>query len=210
MSNGSSSPQQIISLPKGGDALHGTGEMFSLNLHTGTGNFTVPITLPPGRNGLQPQLSLVYSTGNGNCSFGLGWSLGIPRISRKTSRGVPLYDNVQDTFLISDAEDLVRVEGETSESASEVKTRSRYRPRTEGLFAKIDHLRIVNKELPTNCSDFWEVRSKDGLVSLFGEPRSAGTGEHWPNATTLVDSNTPGHIFAWKLIRTTDPIWESY
>jgi hypothetical protein len=36
MSNGSSSPQQIISLPKGGGALHGIGEKFSPDLHTRT------------------------------------------------------------------------------------------------------------------------------------------------------------------------------
>lgn len=56
----------LISLPKGGGALHGIGEKFSANLFTGTGNFTVPIALTPGRNGFQPDISLVYSTGNGN------------------------------------------------------------------------------------------------------------------------------------------------
>ena len=51
---------------------------FSPDLHTGTGNFTVPIALPPGRSGFQPELSLVYSTGNGNGVFGLGWGLSVP------------------------------------------------------------------------------------------------------------------------------------
>ncbi len=55
MSNKSSASSQVISLPKGGGALHGIGEKFSPDLHTGTGNFTVPIALPPGRNGFQPQ-----------------------------------------------------------------------------------------------------------------------------------------------------------
>jgi hypothetical protein len=49
---------EIISLPKGEGALHGIGEKFSPDLFTGTGNFTIPIALPPGRNGFQPQLSL--------------------------------------------------------------------------------------------------------------------------------------------------------
>ncbi len=85
------SSNQTITLPQGGGALHGIGETFSPDLHTGTGNFTVPIALPPGRNGFQPQLNLVYSTGNGNGPFGLGWSLSIPGVSRKTSRGIPRY-----------------------------------------------------------------------------------------------------------------------
>ena len=80
MSNKSGTSEQIISLPKGGGAMHGIGEKFSPDLHTGTGNFTVPIALPPGRNGFQPQLNLVYSTGNGNGYFGTGWSLSIPGV----------------------------------------------------------------------------------------------------------------------------------
>src|SRR3954453_10121286 len=91
MSNKSGTAGQVISTPQGGGALHGIGETFSPDLHTGTGNFTVPIALPPGRNGFQPQLSLVYSTGHGNGPYGLGWSLTIPGVSRKTSRGIPRY-----------------------------------------------------------------------------------------------------------------------
>src|SRR5437773_11392014 len=59
----------VISLPKGGGALKGIGEKFTPDLFTGTGNYSVPIELPPGRNGFQPQLSLVYSTGNVNSPF---------------------------------------------------------------------------------------------------------------------------------------------
>src|SRR5262249_49234333 len=85
MGDTSSSTSQTIALPQGGGALHGIGEKFSPDLHTGTGNFTVPIALPPGRHGFQPQLNLVYSTGQGNGPFGLGWSLSLPGVTRKTS-----------------------------------------------------------------------------------------------------------------------------
>jgi len=47
----------VISLPKGGGAVAGMGESFSPDLVTGTGNFSVPIAVPPGRNGLQPSLT---------------------------------------------------------------------------------------------------------------------------------------------------------
>src|SRR5437588_11207634 len=125
MSNTSGTSEQIISLPKGGGAMHGIGEKFSPDLFTGTGNFTVPIALPPGRNGFQPQLNLVYSTGNGNGPFGLGWSLSIPGVSRKTSKGIPIYEDAHDTFLLSSAEDLVLIEREETESNTELKIRSR-------------------------------------------------------------------------------------
>jgi hypothetical protein len=101
MGNNSSEAGQIIALPKGGGALHGIGEKFSSDPHTGTGNFTIPVALPPGRNGLQPQLNLLYSTGSGNGPFGLGWNLSIPGVSRKTSKGVPHYDEARDVFILS-------------------------------------------------------------------------------------------------------------
>src|SRR5215208_6314400 len=136
MSDTSGGSGAAPSLPKGGGALQGIGETFAPDLHTGTGNFTVPLTLPPGRNGFQPQLALVYSSGNGNGPFGLGWSLSIPGVSRKTSRGIPRYRNEpgsqheDDTFILSGAEDLVPVAATGGITS--------YRPRTEGLFARIE------------------------------------------------------------------------
>src|ERR1700704_243025 len=186
MGSASNGSGQVISAPKGGGALHGIGENFSPDLFTGTGNFSVPISLPAGRNGFQPQLSLSYSTGHGNGLFGLGWNLAIPGVSRKTSDGVPRYDDQKDTFILSGSEDLVLVEG--GAAARE------YRPRTEGLFAKIVHLRSAT-------TDHWEVRGKDGLMSCYGSPEAFGN-----DPATIVKPRSTSSIasFAWKLTRTED------
>src|SRR4029453_1187666 len=115
MSNKSGTAAQAITLPSGGGALQGIGETFTPDLFTGTGNFTVPLALPAGRNGFQPQLALVYSTGHGNGPFGLGGAPSVPSVSRKTSKGSPRYRDhgadpeAQDTFVLSGAEDLVPV-----------------------------------------------------------------------------------------------------
>src|SRR6185503_17353130 len=83
MSNKSGISGQVIALPKGGGAVQGIGEKFAPDVQTGTGNFTIPISLPAGRNGFQPQLNLVYSSGDGNGPFGVGWQAGAPGISRQ-------------------------------------------------------------------------------------------------------------------------------
>jgi RHS repeat-associated protein len=191
MSGKSNTPGSIISLPQGGGALQGMGETFSPDLQTGTGNFTVPISVPPGRNGFQPQLSLQYSTGNGNGPFGLGWNLSVPGVSRKTSSGIPQYDDTLDTFLLSGAEDLVPVPGAP-------KGATRYRPRTEGLFARIDHYRDAQ-------NDYWDVRTKDGLRNLYGTPRPANATPDWQDPAVIADPSNRAHIFAWKLTLTLDP-----
>ena len=180
----------LISLPQGGGALAGIGESFQPDPHTGTGNFSVPLPLPPGRGNLQPQLSLAYSTGNPNGPFGLGWALSAPQIRRKTSQGVPRYRDTGDTadvFVLSGAEDLTPVA--TADGSM------RYRPRTETGFARITH--ISDPAL----GDYWEVWSKDGLRSVYGTPRPADPTANWSDPATIVG---PDGIFAWLISETVD------
>lgn len=79
----------VISLPKGGGAIRGIDEKFAANQVTGVGSMSVPIATSPGRSGFGPKLSLSYDSGAGNGTFGFGWSLSLPRISRKTDKGLP-------------------------------------------------------------------------------------------------------------------------
>lgn len=181
-----------ISLPKGGGALQGIGETFSPDLFTGTGNFTIPIALPSGRNGFQPSVTLVYSTGNGNSPFGLGWQLSIPGVTRKTSDGIPRYQDISDTFVLSGAEDLVPVDGDFPGIV-------RYRPRTEGLFARIEYHRDAD-------NSHWVVHSRDGLISTYGTPnRFNSESEAGAEPADIADPVSPQRIFAWVLTETRDP-----
>lgn len=41
----------------------------------GTATYSVPVAIPPGRNGVQPNVSLSYSAKGGNGLLGVGWSL---------------------------------------------------------------------------------------------------------------------------------------
>jgi RHS repeat-associated protein len=183
-----STVSDVISLPQGGGALNGIGEKFAPDLQTGTGNHTLTIDLPSGRNGLQPKVNLLYSTGNGNGPFGLGWSLNIPGVTRRT-KGVPRYEG-QDIFILSGAEDLVPITGGPPGA-------QRYRPRTESLFARIDRHR-------ESAGDYWNVWTRDGLVSVYGTPRPANADASWRDPAAVANPDRRDHIFAWKLSRTTD------
>jgi RHS repeat-associated protein len=182
--NDASRGDQIISLPQGGGAIRGIGEKFSPDLHTGTGNFSVPLSLPSGRGAFQPRLALEYSTGNGNGPFGLGWRVSVPGINRKTSHGIPVYDDHKDVFLLPGAEDLVAVE--------QLGTATRYRPRTEGLFASILYHR-------DSANAYWEVRTTDGHVTVYGTEASLGS-----DSAAIADPDDRTHVFAWRLTRTED------
>ncbi len=152
-----------ISLPKGGGAIRGIGEKFAANPVTGTGSMTVPIYTSPGRSGFGPQLNFSYDSGSGNGPFGFGWSLSLPSITRKTDKGIPRYRDAEDSdvFILSGAEDLVPLSVESNGKWDREKlpprtengktyTIQRYRPRIEGLFARIERW--------TNQADSRDVR----------------------------------------------------
>ena len=198
MSSPSSSTSNAVSLPKGGGAITSIGEKFQPNLFTGTGNFSFPIFSSPGREGFGPSLSLNYSSGNGNGIFGLGWNLSIPSITRKTDKGIPKYSpELTDTFILSGAEDLVMC----IENNNPVVIRARdgyeiilYRPRTEGLFAKIE--RWIKRNANGSIADFhWRAVTKENITNIYG--RTVGS-------RITNNENDPYKTFEWLLEETFD------
>jgi len=187
-----------ISLPKGGGAIRGIGEKFTANSATGTGSLTVQISLSSGRSGFGPQLSLSYDSGAGNGAFGIGWSLSLPSITRKTDKGLPRYRDGEesDVFILSGSEDLVPVleKGADGDRAFDEFEREgykvkRYRPRIEGLFARIErwtrledgdaHLRSI---------------SKDNILTVYGRT----------SESRIFDPCDHRHVFSWLICESYD------
>ena len=77
-------------LPKGGGAIQGTGKGWGDVGASGMATFEIPLPVSPARS-YAPALSLTYHSGAGNGPFGLGWSVPLPAVSRRTSHGVPAY-----------------------------------------------------------------------------------------------------------------------
>ena len=191
-----------VALPKGGGAVQPIAEKFSINPATGAGSMSVGVGLSPGR-GLSPQMSVGYSTGGGNGPFGMGWGLSVPTIARKTDKGLPEYNDAQsdtdddsDIFVMSGAEDLVRVLEEQPAGAFIRKpasgtgeARYRYRPRTEGSFLRIE--RVVT---PSPRETHWEVTGADNVTHIYGKTAEA----------RLSDPKYPGRVFQWLLEETQD------
>ncbi|MBS0156141.1 MAG: hypothetical protein JSS38_16230 [Nitrospira sp.] len=197
-----------LSLPKGGGAIRGMGEKFAANPVTGTGSMTVPIVTSPGRSGFGPQLSLSYDSGAGNGPFGFGWSLSLPRITRKTEKGLPKYLDGHgqvadsDVFILSGSEDLVSIlvknaAGKWEPEAipdrtvgGQVYSIRRYRPRIEGLFARIE--RWTNQAQPTDV--FWRSISKDNITTWYGKT----------DESRIADQHDKSRIFSWLICQSYD------
>ncbi len=206
MQESAASQLPSISLPKGGGAIRGIGEKFTANPVTGTGSMTVPIATSPGRSGFGPQLSLAYDSGSGNGPFGFGWSLSLPSITRKTDKGLPQYQDAEesDVYILSGAEDLVPafkkdadgnliydVEGNPTidENERDGFTIRRYRPRIEGLFARIERWTKNGSE-----EIHWRSISRDNITTLYGKTAES----------RIFDPDDSTRVFSWLICQSYD------
>ncbi|MWC30544.1 SpvB/TcaC N-terminal domain-containing protein [Paenibacillus sp. MMS18-CY102] len=180
----------LMSLPEGGGGFEGLSGDFHDNEFAGEASFHVPVFTSPCCE-FEPQLALNYRSGGSNGSFGLGFKLSIPSISRKTAQGIPRYGE-SDTYLIDGEEDLVPladanpVQREVDGSAYTV---TAYRPRVDHTFERIE------RWCGTGQGDVhWRVTSRDNITSLYGtSPLSR-----------ICDPADESRIFRWLLAESFD------
>jgi len=146
------------------------------DLFTGSFSHSLPISAPPGRKGVQPNLALQYRSSNPNSWTGVGWTLNTGYITRQAKKGLPTYNDATDTFtFVSDsfATELVHLADNL------------YQAKIEGAFMKFF------KE----ADGSWRVMAKDGSVVYFGqtadsrETGSSGNTFNW-YITKAVDNNS--------------------
>jgi len=128
---------------------------------TGAFSHGIPITVAPGRKGMQPNLALTYHSSNSNSWVGVGFSLNPGYIVRSTRLGPPSYTDNDTFYFITDSgvTELVRL------------IDNLYQAKIESSFAKFF------KE----TDDSWKVIGKDGSILRLGttfdskETSSSGT-----------------------------------
>ena len=201
------------------------GEKFAANPVTGTGSMTVPIATSPGRSGFGPQLSLSYDSGAGSGPFGLGWSLSLPSITRKTDKGLPKYYDAEDSdvFILSGAEDLVPAYRRDFDG-SWVASHPGYQRDPNGFWVRDASGKLVIHEddRPIGAATYHVRRYRpriEGLFALIERWTNTKTGEiHWrsiskDNITTwygktpesrIADPSDPTRIFTWLICQSYD------
>jgi Salmonella virulence plasmid 65kDa B protein len=189
-----------IAVPKGGGAIRGIGEKFAANPVTGTGSLSVSIPTSPGRSGFGPQLALSYDSGTGNGPFGFGWQLSLPSITRRTDKGLPSYrdEEESDVFVLSGAEDLVPVLDPDGWSRLRLDEPAyapgyrvdRYRPRVEGLFARIE--RWTRK---ADGATHWRSITRDNITTVYGKDESSRIQD---------GGGAAARVFSWLISETYD------
>jgi hypothetical protein len=154
----------------------------------GAATYSIPIEIPKGTAGMEPKLSLGYSSSSGNGIAGLGWNIGgLQRITRGNSSAakdgshVPVGFGNQDRFFL-DGERLVCISGTYGAAGSEYRTELDSYARITAVGAG---------------PQYWQIQTKAGLVVKLGE---------------TLDSKlavTPGTL-AWCVNRVEDTLGNYY
>ncbi len=162
----------------------------------GDGTLSYPINVPPGRNGLQPQLALQYNNNGGNGWMGQGWELSVPSIEIDTRFGVPPYNTTKETeaYTLMGEELMLNTTGENfylphRDNLVNRISNAKFYPKTEGSFSIIERRGTG----PANYN--WVVRTKDGMTYYYGETT---------NSRLTTGSGTTGNIARWLLTRMVD------
>lgn len=115
----------------------------------GSFGYSVPIDLPPGTNGMKPDLALVYNSNSGNGMLGMGWQLaGLSVITRDTT--YPINYNGTDHYVGPNGR-LVKSNGNI------------YRYQNDN-FTKVEMIPFSGTSEPK----YWKETRTDGTVSYYG------------------------------------------
>ncbi|KAK4451980.1 virulence plasmid 65kDa B protein-domain-containing protein [Podospora aff. communis PSN243] len=189
---------------KGGGSFRPIAESFSVNPANGTLSLSIPIHTSPTRGNFGPKIELAYDSGAENGPFGFGWHIKAPSISRKTCKGVPLYDDDVDVFVSALSGDLVpeilQQQGTEKNPAWKEVIRGdfvvrRYRPR---VVTGSGRTRIERWSNVKQVGDVhWRTISSDNVTSLFGTDDTS-------RIFNVLDGTK--RIFAWLLSRSYDAL----
>jgi len=179
--------------------------------NSGTANLSYPIEIPAGRQGMQPNLALTYSSGGGNGWLGVGWDISIPSITVETRWGVPRYDNdLESEVYVLEGEQLVTYDSTVGDfrkmphrtnqwtSRNALGNEEQFFPRKNEAFDSI----VRHGANPSNY--WWTVTHKNGVTDYYGKYAN-DVGVNNSCVLRTGDNNASGAIAHWALAESVDP-----
>jgi RHS repeat-associated protein len=161
----------------------------------GAASYNLPLVVPPGIAGIQPNLSLNYSSNSGNGMLGLGWSMAglstIQRCAKTIAQDVVPgrinFDNAD--RLCMDGQRLVRASGSPSTSVDDED--AKYWANDAEYRTELDNFTRISRVLGGTV---FKVEPKSGEVYYYGMSTGVGSGSSIP-----AQGRTDGKPMLWAL-----------
>jgi RHS repeat-associated protein len=165
----------------------------------GAASYNIPIVMPPGRAGMQPQLALAYSSRGGNGIAGMGWALSglssihrCPRTVAQDGAAAPVTLSQNDALCL-DGQRLVTTSGSYGAAGTTYRTEI-------DSFARVTQ---VGGSLTGNATCF-KVEDKAGRVSHYGAVASGGCSAIHGEARVLPQGGAS--TLSWQIKKTEDRV----
>ena len=155
---------------------------------TGEAALSYPLEVPPGRNGMQPNLALTYNSDAGSSWVGYGWNLNVPSIDVETRWGVPRYlpsgvlpgddnyRNVESEAYLLSGEQLVMLDASGASYLPHRTDPDNWIPRTQDTYTEFykraqspsgfEDIKRYGGDNP--ASYYWIVTDRNGVKYYFG------------------------------------------
>ncbi|MEM6822912.1 MAG: SpvB/TcaC N-terminal domain-containing protein, partial [Verrucomicrobiota bacterium] len=159
---------------------------FQTDLFTGRFSYSVPMTVPPGRGGSEPTVSLAYSSSGSTGWCGVGWNLDVGFIQRDGKNGVPIaWSGANPSNSYDDSKGFVVCFGGVNSKLVHIGG-NEYRAQLESAFLKFEY---INPE--------WKITDRSGNQFFFGESSNS----RLENVNFVAGGSS---VFRWCLNRVID------
>ena len=129
----------------------------------GAAVYTIPIEVPAGINGMQPQLAITYNSQAGNGLLGWGWNLsGVSAITR-TSKTI-YHDYTEFAYPVDFKDDRFMLDGQRLLKISNIG----YGGNLCEYRTEIDNITKIVSEAQNNVTSNFDIWTKDGLKIEYG------------------------------------------
>ena len=168
----------------------------------GSALLTYPISIPAGRNNLQPDINLTYNSTTSNGVLGYGWTIPQPAITIDTRWGVPRYSSDYESEIYSiNGQQMVQKDGNQDLRLPYQSTALLPRQNGDVTFTARDtkncDLIVRHGTAPNNY--WWSVTDRSGTTYYYGKYAS----DDVPNAQCVLKDGR-GNIAYWALAEVVD------
>lgn len=192
-----------VILPNGPGSVGGYGPDYDKDLPSGSASLSIPIEVPRGVAGFNPELNLAYDSGGGAGTFGWGWDMELNLVERRNGIPLPRYvdgpngqdDDFDGDIDEDDEQDQIRAyDGGwpiNLISEDDLDPEDDLEPQGNGYFFTSIENDFIRYE---QVDDYWRGVKPDGYAIEFGlTPQSR-----------VFDPANPDKVFSWSIEREHD------